>query len=486
MTINVNNYDGSTLTTIPDLYLNVDSSSLELPGRGLQGYGQAINQDLLWIMQNFARNSQPDNAIPGQHWWDATSGVLKIYDGTQWQGAGSIFNSGAAPANPVDGSLWWNTSYTPAQLNIRMAGVWQWIGPPGYEYWTSTQNNIPYSNQVYSIGNVTAQLAGVHTRDLNVYRNTVVDNNLTVKNDSVFTNRMTLQANGSVYSVMVNNNASVDNKQWHRSVDLTKLTEYITTDANTNARIWLQVTRNQNSISGIALMTNNNNVAVTVDRAGNVAIVNPSGGLVFPDGSRQTYAAFGRTRAYYSSNVFVVPSDCTRARVRVWGAGAGGGGNDDFGSAGGGGGGGYAEGIVTLVPGTTVPVTVGLGGAGGSNSAVSLNDGNSGGSSSFGVYISATGGLGGLGTVGGGTGTGGGGGAGYGAVIYGAGGAGGGGLTIGLSAIGGHGGSCGMGGGGGANGTFAGPGSFPGGGGAGAANDTNGGAGAAGMVVVEY
>ncbi|CAB4123139.1 hypothetical protein UFOVP29_298 [uncultured Caudovirales phage] len=486
MTINVNNYDGTTLTTIPDLYLNITSSSLELPGRGLQGYGQAINQDLLWIMQNFARNTQPDSAVTGQHWWDATSGILKIYDGSQWQGAGSIFNSGAAPTNPADGSLWWNTSHTPAQLNISMGGTWQWIGPAGYEYWSSTQNNIPYSNQVYSIGNATLQMASVHSQDLYIYRDTVMGNHLTVNNNSVFTNRVTLQANGSVYSDWVNNNAVADSKQWHRSVDLTTLNEYITTDANTTPKTWLQVTRSGNTVKTIELVTNNNNVAVTVDQAGNVAIANPSGGLIFPDGSRQTYAAFRRTRAYYTSNVFVVPSDCTRARVRVWGAGAGGGGNNDFGSAGGGGGGGYAEGPVVLVPGATIPVTVGLGGVGGSNSAVSLNDGNSGGSSSFGVYLSATGGLGGLGTVAGGAGSGGGGGAGYGSVVWGAGGAGGGGFTIGLSAIGGHGGAAAMGGGGGSNGGYAGPGAFPGGGGAGAANDTAGGSGAPGMVVVEY
>jgi len=486
MTINVNNYDGSTFITIPDLYLNTLNTSLELPGRGLQGYGTAINQDLLWIMQNFSRSTQPDSAVRGQHWWDTTDGTLKIYDGANWQASGTIFNSGSAPSNPVDGSLWWNTSHTPAQLNISMAGTWQWIGPAGNEYWTSTQNNIPYSNQVYSIGSASQQMAAVHTQDLHVYRNTVVDSHLTVNNSSVFTNSVVLQGNGTVYSSWINNNAVANSKTWSRSVDLNTLNEYITTDTNTNPKNWLQVTRNTDSVVSISLVTNNNNVAVTVDQAGNVALNSGSGGLVFPDGSRQTYATFSRTRAYYTSNVFVVPSNVTRARVRVWGAGAGGGGNNDFGSAGGGGGGGYVEATVILVPGATIPVTVGSPGLGGSNSAVILNDGGSGGSSSFGTYISATGGLGGQGTVGGGTGSGGGGGAGYGSAVWGAGGNGGSGFTIGLSALGGQGGSGAMGGGGGSNGAYAGPGSFPAGGGAGAANDSAGGNGAGGLVVVEY
>lgn len=486
MTLNIRNYDGSTFITIPDQTLNSTAASIEFPGRGLQAYGTAINQDLLWIMQNFSGANVPNSAVTGQNWYDTTNGVFKVYDGTQWQGSGTVFNGANPPASRVEGTLWWNTSHNPSQLNIFINGQWQWIGPAGYEYWSSTQNNLPYTNQFYTIGNSTAQMSEVHTRDSFTYGNSVVNGHMLVGNTSTFTNRVTLQASGSVYSDWVNNNAVADSKQWHRSVDLTTLNEYITTDANTTPKYWLQVTRSGNTVRTIELVTNNNNVAVTVDQAGNVAISNPTGGLIFPDGSRQTYAAFHRTRTYYTSNVFVVPSGCTRARVRVWGAGAGGGGNNDFGSAGGGGGGGYAEGTVVLVPGATIPVTVGLGGVGGSNSAVSLNDGNSGGSSSFGVYISATGGLGGLGTVAGGTGSGGGGGAGYGSIVWGAGGAGGGGFTIGLSAIGGHGGAAAMGGGGGANGTYAGPGSFPGGGGAGAANDTAGGSGAAGMVVVEY
>jgi hypothetical protein len=486
MTLNIRNYDGSTFITIPDQTLNTTAASIELPGRGLQAYGTAVNQDLLWLMQHFARSTPPDAPVAGQAWWDTSCNVWKIYTGSEWIASTTVTNAGNAPIAPVEGTLWWNTSHAPAQLNIYINGQWQWMGPPGYEWWNSTQNNIPYTNQFYTIGNATAQMREVHTQDQFTYRNSTVGGMLSVTNSSTFGGNVYLQNNGPVYLGLSNNSAPLDSKKWWRSITSTRLNEYVTTDANSNPNNWLAVNRIGNVVSSIELVTNTNNVAVVVDQAGNVNIVSPGASLVFPDGSHQPYAAFHRTLTYYQSNVFVVPPDCTRARVRVWGGGAGGGGNNSFGSAGGGGGGGYAETTVVLVPGASIPVTVGQGGYGGGNSAVSLNDGGSGGTSSFGVYISATGGLGGLGTVAGGAGSGGGGGAGYGAFVFGAGGNGGGGFTVGLSSIGGHGGSGAMGGGGGSNGLYAGPGSFPGGGGAGAANDGLGGSGASGMVVVEY
>ena len=77
-----------------------------------------------------------------------------------------------------------------------------------------------------------------------------------------------------------------------------------------------------------------------------------------------------------------VPLGVNVVKVRIW-AGGGAGGNG-FGEAGGGGaGGGYCEGFYSVSPGQTFSVTVGNGGAGA---------GSSGGTSSFGLVASASGG----------------------------------------------------------------------------------------------
>ncbi len=86
----------------------------------------------------------------------------------------------------------------------------------------------------------------------------------------------------------------------------------------------------------------------------------------------------GSSRASYT---FTVPTGITSVRVRVWGAGGGGCGSS---ANAGGGGGGFAIGEFDVVAGTSYAITVGQGGA----------PSTSGGTSSFGSLISATGGAG--------------------------------------------------------------------------------------------
>lgn len=55
------------------------STSIQLPGRNFAGYGQYVNQDLIDILQNFARSpNYPVNAVQGQLWFNAASGQLSV------------------------------------------------------------------------------------------------------------------------------------------------------------------------------------------------------------------------------------------------------------------------------------------------------------------------------------------------------------------------------------------------------------------------
>tara|TARA_R110000765_G_scaffold149317_1_gene251966 strand:- start:15 stop:887 length:873 start_codon:yes stop_codon:yes gene_type:complete len=84
----------------------------------------------------------------------------------------------------------------------------------------------------------------------------------------------------------------------------------------------------------------------------------------------------GSSRGSYS---FTVPAGISSVRVRVWGAGGGG---AAVASSAGGGGGGFSIGEFTVVAGTAYAITVGAGG----------EANTTGGTSSFGALISATGG----------------------------------------------------------------------------------------------
>ena len=92
------------------------------------------------------------------------------------------------------------------------------------------------------------------------------------------------------------------------------------------------------------------------------------------------------------SHSYTVPNWARGIWVQIWGAGGGGAGHRAYSKdqyVGGGSGGGYASSLLQLAPGTTTSITIGAGGRGGGTSS-SL--GQAGGVSSFGSYLSATGG----------------------------------------------------------------------------------------------
>ncbi len=188
---------------------------------------------------------------------------------------------------------------------------------------------------------------------------------------------------------------------------------------------------------------------------------------------------FSSVATFTSSGVFAVPVGVTRVKVTAIGGGGAGGTHASLPGGGGGAGGRAVKVVVGLVPGSSVAVTVGAGGV----AVTSPGAGGGGGTSSFGSYVSATGGAGGAGGSAAVVSTGAGGGNGVGGDVNVPGGYG----TDGSNAAGRGGDGGGPGNGRGSSGTVAGIGApgFGGGGGGGGSAAT-GGAGGAGLVLVEY
>ncbi|HST75462.1 MAG TPA: hypothetical protein VLJ20_08830 [Acetobacteraceae bacterium] len=94
-------------------------------------------------------------------------------------------------------------------------------------------------------------------------------------------------------------------------------------------------------------------------------------------------------QSFGTSGSFTVPAGVTTVEVEVWGAGSGSYASTSTAPSGGGGGGGYARRrIAGLTPGQAIPVTIGAGGAAGTTTTGP----GPGGTSSFGTFVSATGG----------------------------------------------------------------------------------------------
>ena len=101
---------------------------------------------------------------------------------------------------------------------------------------------------------------------------------------------------------------------------------------------------------------------------------------------------FSRIATFYSSTTFVVPGGVNLVKSRLCrGGGGGGAGGGGLGGAGGGAGG-YAEAVLAVTPGQSIPITVGGRGTAGVNGGAPAG---AGGTTSFGSTLSATGGSGG-------------------------------------------------------------------------------------------
>jgi microcystin-dependent protein len=115
---------------VEDNTLNQETT-LSFPGKNFTGYGQAVSENFLHLLENFANSNAPERPVEGQLWYDTTEGVdqLKIYDGTTWIAASGVKKATNQPAvaNSSSGDLWVNTETQ--QLYLFTGAAWVLVGP---------------------------------------------------------------------------------------------------------------------------------------------------------------------------------------------------------------------------------------------------------------------------------------------------------------------------------------------------------------------
>jgi hypothetical protein len=70
--------NGTVLTTIPDGTINTTSTSLGLPGRNYAGYGQPVDENFVWLTENFASSVPPANPLTGQLWYNTNNQTMYV------------------------------------------------------------------------------------------------------------------------------------------------------------------------------------------------------------------------------------------------------------------------------------------------------------------------------------------------------------------------------------------------------------------------
>jgi hypothetical protein len=104
-----------------------DQTSISLIGRNYPGYGQAVAENFLHLLENFANTIQPRDPIEGQLWFDTGDYQLKVFDSGTWRPVNGVHQTVNEPSNKKVGDIWVDTQSD--ILYIWNSQAWVQIGP---------------------------------------------------------------------------------------------------------------------------------------------------------------------------------------------------------------------------------------------------------------------------------------------------------------------------------------------------------------------
>ena len=127
MSYNILKTNGNLLVSIADGLADTSQSSLTLFGKNYTGYGPQLDENQVHMLENFAYTSAPANALEGQLWWDTNSKLMKVRKDSAWKAVSGPTPASSAPFSDTAGDLWWDT--TKKQLNVFNGSDWMLTGP---------------------------------------------------------------------------------------------------------------------------------------------------------------------------------------------------------------------------------------------------------------------------------------------------------------------------------------------------------------------
>jgi hypothetical protein len=105
------------------------STSLTLIGKNVPNYGEAIAQNFVKLIQNFANTSAPNGPLDGQLYYDTNINALRLCQGGEFRKILACVSTtnGSTPTSNNIGDLWWDTSVS--TLKLYNGTTWTSIGP---------------------------------------------------------------------------------------------------------------------------------------------------------------------------------------------------------------------------------------------------------------------------------------------------------------------------------------------------------------------
>jgi hypothetical protein len=127
MSYEIRKYDGTVLLTLNDGIADTGNSSLTFIGKNLSNFGKQQNENFLYLLENFAGNTEPANPLRGQLWYDTTNYVIRLYNGGEWAPQSVLEYTDSVPAGSHPGYMWFDSINN--QLYVKGNSDFILVGP---------------------------------------------------------------------------------------------------------------------------------------------------------------------------------------------------------------------------------------------------------------------------------------------------------------------------------------------------------------------
>ena len=126
-----------------------------LVGRNVSGYGQFFVQNTIWMLENFASDSNPilrgDSALEGQHWYSTGDNTMRVYDGTVWRRQTPLIASSAPTSDLAQGTEYFDT--VDNKKRIYDGSTWNDVSYPGTitSRWSAEKGGTTYGTRLRTL-----------------------------------------------------------------------------------------------------------------------------------------------------------------------------------------------------------------------------------------------------------------------------------------------------------------------------------------------